>query len=140
MARRALPVGPARLAVLVGTALPDIAYKGLHLGLRVPGEFLGPTHTPAGVLAMSYGFCLLFQEAERKIVFGGLVFGGMIQLFLDAFKSHLGLGGIVWAYPFSWQPYGFGLFRPENGIYITVPAILAAFGLEWLFRRGRSRR
>ena len=30
MARRAVPPGPGRLAVLIGAVLPDIAYKGLH--------------------------------------------------------------------------------------------------------------
>lgn len=133
--RRALPEGPGRLAVLIGTALPDIAYKFLNLGLQLPGDVAMPTHTPVGVLLMSYGVCLLFQEKERPAVFAGLLLGGLIQLLLDGCKANLGAGAIRLAFPFSWEAYGFELFQSENGIYFTIPAILIALLLEWQARK-----
>ena len=58
--RRILPLGSGRLAVIVGTALPDIANKLLHNVLQIPRAFAAPTHTPIGVLALSYITCLLY--------------------------------------------------------------------------------
>lgn len=126
MAGRALPSGPWRTAVLLGTVLPDIGYKSLHLVLRLPADFAGPTHTPAGVLICSYGACLLFQERERRAVFGGFILGGALHLLLDSLKSHLGTGAILLGYPFFGRPFGFELFQGENGVYLTLPAILLA--------------
>ena len=138
VARRALPGGAARMGLLLGTCLPDVAYKGLYLALHVPRDHAIVADTPVGVILLSYVACFLFVEEERRAAFGGLVAGSLLHLLLDALKAHLGMGGILVGLPLSLRPLGFEAYSPEQSVYLVLPVVAVALGIEWIARRRRA--
>ena len=140
VARRALPGRAARMGLLLGTCLPDIAYKGLNVVLQVPRDYAVVADTPVGALLLCFLVCFLFVEEERRAAFGGLVAGSLLHLLLDSFKAHLGTGGILVGLPVAWRPLGFEAYSPEQSVYAMAPAVGVALGIEWIARRrGTSR-
>ncbi len=137
VARRALPGQAARMGLLLGTCLPDVAYKGLNIALHVTRDYAVVADSPVGVILLSYAASFLFVEEERRAAFGGLVAGSLLHLLLDACKAHLGMGGILVGLPLSLRPLGFEAYSPEQSVYLVLPVVALALGLEWIARRRR---
>ena len=138
--RRVLPGRAARMGLLVGTCLPDVAYKGLNRVLGLPRDHAILVETPVGLLLLCYAASFLFVEEERRAAFGGLAAGCALHLLLDSLKSHLGMGGILVGLPLWWTPLRLEVYSPEQSVYITLPAVALALGVEWALRRWRARR
>lgn len=120
----------------VGAVLPDIATRAVSIPYH-PAEFaVYPLHTPLGVVLLCLLLSFFFAEAERKQVFVSLIAGSSLHLFLDLFQKHL-QPGYTLLFPFSWQPFEFGLFWPETIISMVPLWLVIIFVIEfrlWLKR------
>ena len=130
--------GPAGRAVFyLGNCLPDLADKGLRAGALSPVDFTEVTHTPFGIACIAYASAMLFEERWRARAFRLLAAGALCHVAMDAMKSYLGRGAILWLFPFSLQRHEFGWFPPETSTAALLPwalgAALAAEALAYLW-------
>ena len=132
---------PAGRAVFyLGNCLPDLAQKTLNLGAASPISFSEVTHTPFGILCLAYAAAMLFEEGWRTRAFRLLATGALLHVFMDAAKSYLGHGVILWAFPLSLARHEFGWYPPEASPTLLLPwAAAAAVAAEILDYRLRRR-
>jgi hypothetical protein len=115
--RRGTKSGSLSAWFVVGTVLPDVLTRPFTI--LFPGLYwvVMPLHTPIGLFIV----CALiskFLPRQRQVeVFYNLIGGAGLHLFLDFFQKHLG-SGYHWLFPFSWASYEYGLFWPEESIYL----------------------
>ena len=131
---------PAGRALFVaGNCLPDLAQKSLLLGFASPSAFTEATHSPFGILCLSYAVSLLFEEGWRRRAFRLLSLGSILHLLMDSAKDCLGRGVIGWGFPLSLHRVEFGLYRVEESPFLLLPwalaAVLAVEGISALRRR-----
>ena len=118
---------PAGRALFVaGNCLPDLAQKTLDLGFASPPPFTEATHTPFGILCLSYAASLLFEEAWRRRAFRLLALGSLLHLLMDSAKDCLGCGVIGWTFPFSFHRTELGLYPTEQSAVLLLPWFLGA--------------
>lgn len=129
-----------RLQVLlvVGTFLPDIAYKGLYWVLQTRETFGAATHSFLGVLLISYLACLFVEEAIRRPGFVALAAGGVIHVLVDFIKFNLGAGSCRPLLPFSPAGFELGWIDPENVVFL-IPIDAAILAVAWLLERRFAR-
>lgn len=133
--------GPAMPALcLVGTVLPDLYAKGFKLGFASAEWFTYPTHSPALLLLECYLPCLLLAESLRARGFLALYLGGLLHLVMDTCKDHYGGGIVLWGFPLRLQGCEWGLYFPEDTIYIAPIAVALALALELSLRALRRPR
>ncbi len=129
----------ARALFYAGNCLPDLAQKTLMLGALAPVSFTEVTHSPFGVACLAYAGTMAFEETWRKRAFLLLAAGGLLHILMDATKSYLGHGMILWGFPFSLHRHEFGCYAPETSPTLLLPwalgAALLAEGLGRLCRR-----
>ena len=135
-----------RLWFYAGVLLPDVATRSVSILLeRLCGStyrIVMPMHTPVGYAVLAGILALLWwRPSERRVVFGGLLLGGLLHFLFDAFQMHTGVG-YFWAFPFTWKTYGWGLFYTESSIdWIpltgTIVVAVQAF-TAWSARRRRD--
>jgi hypothetical protein len=123
--------GRNTVLVMIGALLPDI-FK-LYLPLRLIGvnavDVLALFHIPVGTLLVC-GLCaLLFEEGTRERVFLLFAFGMVTHYALDALLISV-TGGLVLAFPLSWETWQLDLVRPDNWLGTTI--LVAAAFLLWL--------
>lgn len=109
----------------LGSILPDLVSKTIPImfdGPRIHWA-VAPTHTPLGLLLMSYGIALLFNEKNRKRFFLLLILGAVFHLLLDVLQKHLTDGAYYWFFPFSWKSFHIPVFWPSDSI-IAIPFLL----------------
>lgn len=128
-----------RSLVLAGTVLPDVLYKSVVLGIRSSTWYAEPTHTPVGMLLFCGLIALLFEPRLRRRAFWGLLAGSLTHLAVDAGKSYLGHGVILWAFPFSLDRIEWGLYHNEDWP-IMAPAAAGVILLTELIFRLRERK
>lgn len=128
-----------RCAFLVGTLLPDILYKTALYLMHGSTWFCEPTHSPLTLVAAAYAGAMLFPLAHRRGAFLGLWLGSWLHLLLDAGKSYLGEGVIMWAFPFSMERFELGLYMTESTYRFMLPAVCAAIAAEVLFQLLKKR-
>lgn len=128
---RALRDGRLRSLVYVGLCLPDLLYKGLLYGLGAPTWLCEPTHAPLGLLPFCYALALLFERDWRARAFGAFWGGSLAHVLVDAGKSYLGAGVILWGFPFTMDAWEAGLYAPEDTV-LLMPAALALILLSEL--------
>lgn len=143
VAGKAIRNPSARVLFYVGNCLPDFADKALKLGAASPFTFTEVTHAPYGILCLSYALALSFEAAWRARAFWLLLAGSLLHIGMDAMKSNLCHGTVIWAFPFRLDRHEFGWYSPETSTTSLLPWFLAAAllaeGLERLIAgRGRS--
>lgn len=127
---QALRDGRLRAILYVGVCLPDIFYKGmLYLG-GAPTWLCEPTHTPLGLVPICYAVALLFEEEWRARAFGALLAGSWLHLVVDAGKSYMGTGVILWAFPFSMSRVEYAWYRPEDTATMMIAAVAVIAVIE----------
>ena len=126
-----------RSVFIVGTCIPDIAYKGMHLLASSPTWQAEPSHSPLPLLLLCYGLALLFVESFRKRAFTALYLGGLLHILIDLGKNYFGQGVILWGFPFTMDRIELGLYRPEQAVYMMGGALLLFLLTELIFRKTR---
>ena len=126
--------GRNTVLVMIGALLPDI-FK-LYLPLRLIGvnavDVLALFHIPVGTLLVC-GLCaLLFEERTRERVFLLFAFGMVTHYALDVLLISV-TGGLVLAFPLSWEMWQLDLVRPNNWLGTTILVTVAV--LMWLVLR-----
>ena len=130
-----------RLVFYIGNIFPDVAYKGLQSVLGLPTWAAEPTHTPIGILFLCLFTAMFFAQEDRPKCFAALFVGSLLHLLVDAFKDYMGRGVIATFFPFSFAHHGFGVYRPDDIIWLGLPSLLIILlveGLGWLKRRRSS--
>ena len=122
----------ARVRVLfyMGNFLPDLVFKAFLYITNSATWFCEPSHSPVVLIFICYSFSLLFEEILRKPIFWALLIGSYLHLFLDAFKSYMGQGVVLWAFPFSMNRFEFGLLHPYETLYLMLPSTLLIIAVE----------
>ena len=114
--------------LVIGTFMPDIAFKGLFWVFQARQSFAISSHSLLGVVLISYLLCLFVEEAIRRPGFVALTAGGLIHLVVDLMKDNGGGGTVLFFLPFSTASTELGWIEPESAV-ILIPidaAILAA--------------
>lgn len=122
---------------VLGSVLPDVFSRvpsilawGFHQRVHPLPDMLlycwTPAHLPAGILVWTLLLTCLFREAERPAVFGNLLAGAGLHLFLDLLQHHHGQGYVV-GFPFTDAQVELGLLGSEATVPWALPlAALAA--------------
>ncbi|MGZ4849157.1 MAG: metal-dependent hydrolase [Halobacteriota archaeon] len=123
--------GRNTVLVMIGALLPDL-FK-LYLPLRLIGvhavDVLALFHIPVGTLLVC-GLCaLLFETGTRERVFLLFAFGMVTHYALDVLLISV-TGGLMLAFPLSWETWQLDLVRPNNWLGNTILAAGAV--LLWL--------
>ncbi len=126
-----------RTVFLVGTCVPDIAYKGMHFLAGSPTWLAEPSHSPLPLMVLCYGLAMLFGLEFRKRAFGALYLGGLLHILLDLGKSYFGQGVILLGFPFTMDRVELGLYRPEQAVFIMAGALVLFLLTEFIFRKTR---
>jgi membrane-bound metal-dependent hydrolase YbcI (DUF457 family) len=129
----------ARALVLAGTALPDVLYKGLVLGVGSNTWFAEPTHAPLVLVAICGLAAMFFEPALRRRAFWGLLVGSLLHVLLDLGKDYLGHGVILWAFPFSMDRAELGLYTNDQAVFF-IPVAAGLIVITELAVRHRDRR
>lgn len=137
---QALRDGRLRAVLYLGVCLPDLIYKSLYYLGGATTWVCEPSHTPLGLVPICYAAALLFEEEWRARAFGALLAGSLLHLLLDAAKDYMGMGVILWAFPFSMHRLEFSIYRPQDTGVMMIAAlvVIAVVELGTLLRR-RSR-
>ena len=120
-------------------SLPDLLYKGLLYLFAAPTWLCEPTHTPLGLVPFCYVLAMLFERDWRARAFAALWGGSLAHVLVDAGKSYLGGGVILWGFPFTMDAWEAGLYAPEETI-LLMPAALGLILLTELALSGRRPR
>jgi membrane-bound metal-dependent hydrolase YbcI (DUF457 family) len=127
--------------LVIGTFMPDIAFKGLYLVLQTRQSFAIASHSILGVVLISYLLCLFLEESIRRPGFVALTAGGLIHVLVDLMKENSGGRAVLLFLPFSTASPDIGWIEPES-VALLIPidaAILAAaLFLERRFIRVRQ--
>src|SRR5262245_61317168 len=94
--------------LVIGTFMPDIAFKGLYWVMQTRESFGATTHSIIGVVLISYLACLFLEERIRRPGFFALAAGGLIHILVDLIKYNLGAGSARLFLPFSIEGYELG--------------------------------
>ncbi len=129
----------ARALILVGTCVPDVAYKTLIYATGSSTWSAEPTHSPVPLAALCFGLALLFEESMRSKAFWALFSGGCLHLAIDLGKDYMGQGVIVWAFPFSMDRIELAWYSPEDTLYMMGGAAVVLVLTEFFYRRFRRR-
>jgi membrane-bound metal-dependent hydrolase YbcI (DUF457 family) len=127
--------------LVIGTFMPDLAYKGLYWVMQTRESFGASTHSIVGVLLISYLSCLFLGEAIRRPGFVALAVGGWIHIAVDLMKYNLGGGACRPFLPFSSAGVELGWIDPENVVLllpIDAAILVAALLLERRIARVRQ--
>lgn len=107
----------------LGALLPDLLSRPLHLVWPVIFPATQPLHSPVGAFLSCWLISLFFRSDQRKSVFFLLFSGSLLHFCLDILQRHL-LGGYLWLFPFSVQPYSLGCFWPEDALSVLPYTLL----------------
>jgi len=131
--------GRFRALLYLGVCLPDVLYKASMYLLGSPTWVCEPTHSPLGLVPYCFAVALLFEEGWRKRAFWALLAGGWLHLLVDAGKSYMGSGVILWAFPFSMDRVELGWYAPEDTVFLMAPAAGLILAGELVSRLARRR-
>lgn len=129
---------PVRVLFILGNFLPDIIFKTLLYVTASDTWTCEPSHAPLPLIPICLLAAQVFEESFRPRAFWALLLGSYGHLLVDAFKSYMGQGVILWAFPFSMDRFEFGLYQSPDTVTLMAPAlgsILLVEGIEWVFRR-----
>jgi membrane-bound metal-dependent hydrolase YbcI (DUF457 family) len=124
--------------LVIGTFMPDIAFKGLYWVMQTRDGFAASSHSFLGILLISYLMCLFVDEAIRRPAFLALAAGGLIHIAVDFIKYNLGAGSCRPFLPFSPVGVEFGWIDPEN-VVLLIPIDAALLAAAWVLERRFAR-
>jgi len=124
--------------LVIGTFMPDIAFKGLFFVMQTRESFGAASHSILGVLLISYLACLFVEEAIRRPAFIALAAGGLIHVAVDLIKYNMGVGSARPFLPFSPAGVELGWIDPEN-VVLLIPIDASILAIAWLLERRFSR-
>ena len=113
-----------RVMFYIGNFLPDLVFKTFLFISNSPTWYCEPSHSPLILIVICFLIAHLFEEEIRKGIFWSLLAGSYLHILIDSFKSYMGQGVILWAFPFSMDRFEFGLYNPDETIYLMLPAII----------------
>jgi len=120
--------------------LPDIWYNLLFNGFQSSSYFAEGAHLPLVLLFVCYFVSMLFAEPDRKRAFFCLLIGSLSHVAFDTLKSNMGQGAIALAFPVSRKRFEFGVYWPEDAVYVMLISVLVVGIIEaafWLVGRAR---
>jgi len=123
--------------LLAGAVLPDVTRLFF---LLLPNNyeaywFFTAMHSPAVMILMCVLIVQFFQKDIRWRAFWWLLLGVATHLGLDALQKHLGSYAYPWFFPFSMKGTEWGLFWPEDPLYVAPFLVVAA--IVWYYIRTR---
>lgn len=137
---KATPDGPTRVLFYLGNLLPDIVFKAIYYITLTSTWYCEPSHSPIMLVLICYLMAHLFEERMRKRAFSALLLGSFCHIFVDAFKTYLGEGVILWAFPFSFDRFEFGLLKPYQTIYLMGAGLIVIVLTEGTIRLWRRKK
>lgn len=122
--------------LLLGAVLPDITRLFF---LFFPDNhsaywFFSALHSPVGLILFSLLLVFFFAPGIRKQAWLWLLLGLGTHFGLDILQKHLSDFSYPWLFPFSLQGTSWGLFWPEDPLYIAPFLALGAI-IYYLIRR-----
>lgn len=122
-----------RAVVVVGTCVPDVAYKGLLYLAGSATWAAEPSHSPIPLAALCLAAALLFEESFRPRAFLGLFLGSLLHVAIDLGKDYMGQGVILWAFPFSTHRVELGWYHAEHwpAMMAVSAVVLVVTELAW---------
>ena len=121
----------------LGALLPDLLSRPLHLVRPAIYPATQPLHSPVGAFLSCWLISLFFRSDQRKSVFFLLFSGSLLHFGLDILQKHL-VGGYLWLFPLSLQPYSIGYFWPEDALFVLPYTILLVL-IVYLFSAWRKK-
>jgi hypothetical protein len=127
---------------LVGTVLPDVLTRPFSIILPRLFWFSMPLHTPTGLFLICALISQLFPASNRRSVFYNLLGGAAVHLLLDMCQKHLA-GSYYLFFPLSWRSVEFGLFWPEDSLFLLPlwvggGLVLGVMALVRRYRHGQA--
>lgn len=130
-------IAPETALFCLGGVLPDLLSRATMVAMPyAPIRWLiMPWHTPAGLAVLCLLIAFALPEANRVRLLGWLGGGVCLHLALDSLQVNIGPGGYYWLFPFSDFRGQFGLFWPDQTVFIAPWLMAAAMVMEWRLRR-----
>lgn len=122
--------------LLLGAILPDIT-RLFFLFWPNSHEmywFFTAMHSPLGLIMLTLLISFFFDAKIRKEAFWWTLAGVATHLGLDALQIHMSDFAYPWLFPFSMKGTAWGLFWPEQPLYV-VPFLVIAALIYYYFRR-----
>lgn len=131
-----------RILFYLGNCVPDLLYKFFYFFTASPTWYAEPTHSPLMLVVISYAMAFLFEAPLRRTAFGLLLAGSLCHVFIDLGKDYMGMGVILWTFPFSMNLAELGWYDTDAS-HLAWPWCLAIIGgteaVVWMVRRaGRN--
>ncbi len=126
--------------LLGGAILPDVSR---FFFLLFPDNhsaywFFSALHSPLGLILLTSLLSFFFAPEIRKTAWLWMIFGVGLHLGLDVFQRHLSEFSYPWFFPISFVGSSWGLFWPEDPLYIAPFLALAAI-IFYLIRRHKAK-
>ncbi len=123
--------------LLLGAVLPDVTRLFF---LFFPDNysaywFFTSLHSPLLLILFCVIIVQFFEKDIRWAAFWWLLLGVATHLGLDALQKHLGSYAYPWLFPFSLKGTEWGLFWPEDPLYVAP--LLAGAAIIWYYVRTR---
>lgn len=124
--------------LLLGAILPDVTrlFFVLFPDNYTAYWFFTGMHSPLILVLLALLVVQFFAKSLRKPAFWWIMLGVAIHLILDSLQLHYGEFAYPWFFPFSLQGTEFGLFWPEDPLYIAP--VLAILAFVWYYVRRRK--
>lgn len=129
-----------RILFYLGNFLPDLVFKAVLYGMMADPWYCEPSHSPLMLVVIAFLLAHCFEERWRARAFLALYIGSIFHIAIDAMKDYLGMGVILWAFPFSMDRVELGWVRPNEGLYVTAGALILILLVEGGCRLARSDR
>jgi hypothetical protein len=127
-----------RVLFYLGTILPDILARPVHILFPQLYSYSIAIHTPIFLLVFTFLFAEFMHPSIKKETLKYLSAGILLHFFLDLFQKHID-AGYYWLFPFSWTSFEIGLFWPELPVSL-IPLWCALVVVTEIFIRLRKRR
>ncbi|MFC1721509.1 metal-dependent hydrolase [Patescibacteria group bacterium] len=124
--------------LLLGAVLPDVTRLFF---LIFPDNyqaywFFTAMHSPLVMILMALLVVQFFAEKLRWAAFWWLLLGILTHLVLDSLQLHFGSYAYPWFFPFSFQGTEWGLFWPEDPLYVAPFLVILA--ILWYYWRSKK--
>ena len=126
--------------LFLGAVLPDVTrlfflfFPNSHSAYW----FFSALHSPVGLVLLTLLISFFFAPEIRKSAWRWMLYGIGLHLLLDIFQRHLSEFSYPWLFPFSFYGTGWGLFWPEDPLYVA-PFLAVAAIIFYLVRQRKMK-